>query len=113
MNLLNQIHESENQRPHFQVSKIMASFYGNNSVSKSSITEALGFTPSTYALVEENGIAMLRASDDSSFSNQVPLISFEITDGIPTLYITVGQQKYRFIESDYLKPHIFISQSQP
>ena len=87
----------------------MASFYGNSvgieKVTKNSITEALGFTPSSYALVldKESGVMMLKSNNDASFSNQVPVISFVIKDNIPTLYVTVGQKKYSFFGNQVIE----------
>ncbi len=76
----------------------MSSFYGNG-MTKNSISEVLGFEPTTYALTrdEENGILILKAANDTSFSNQTPLFSFENINNVPTLFITNGNKKYKFV----------------
>lgn len=88
--------DSRIDRPAAALVRFMASFYGNSvgleKVTKNSITEALGFTPSSYALVmdEENNVMMLKSNNDTSFSNQIPLLSFGIRNDVPTLYVKVG-----------------------
>lgn len=76
----------------------MVSFYGNG-ITKDFIAEVLGFEPTTYTLTrdEDNGILILQAANNNSFSNQTHLFSFENVNNVPTLFVTIGEKQYKFV----------------